>query len=501
MLNARSIAMDADFTTIEVRGVPSGFPEDRMIDKLMIHFLRPRNGGGEVLRVLYSRRTPQQAFVIFEHSDVAARVLQRPHVLQVEGECFPLTIRQGERAEVDLPVRTTLSLQKFRDQKAVLSILSRYGFQVSREHPGQLLLEGTFLRLSAARVKLAELLAAEAQSQSSSAEPRPSVRSTGAVSKWRHSPDADVSYGQNGAVVHSGRRSLEEAESSPPSASSFTSLPSPYRPYDTQSGSFADSFLSNSLPGKRHSVGHHRDRASFDVDADTLRFARSFRGDRIKEVLQAHSVEMEVEGAGGSGGEHRRRGGPRRDARQGEAGELPHGGSGGPPHPGDPAVLPEPGAAVAGVQTHPDSVSPLPGRGGLALERGRLLRRSSSLPRQPGRASARDHEPGSAGAGGYAPSKYDGELTGRVSRQGAGGTGSTPPIEPHRKRSASESRSKAKEGRAAPRHVGSGGAPSAGAQRTTEKEQPSKRNNFPHLRSQLMPLKAFKDKISSSLKR
>ncbi|XP_035283923.1 uncharacterized protein si:dkey-154b15.1 [Anguilla anguilla] len=258
MLDARSIAMDAGFTAVEVRGVPRKLPEDRMIDKLTIHFLRPRNGGGEVLRVVYSDQAPHRAFVVFERPEVAARVLQRAHVLQLEGQSFPLTVRPGEHAEVDLPVRATLDLRQFRDQDAALSILRRHGFKVNRQHPGQALLEGTFLSLSAARVRLAELLASEGQSRSLYPEPRPSVLSQGAVDKWGLSSNADMSYRLNGAKVDAGSWSPKDAKQSPTSFSSVT-------PSRVPSPGSAASFLYDSPPGGRPSASpHHRDHASYE---------------------------------------------------------------------------------------------------------------------------------------------------------------------------------------------------------------------------------------------
>lgn len=55
-------------TSVEVTGVPNILSDDRMEDKLTIHFLRPRNGGGEVKRVLFPSYRPGQAFVIFEEA-------------------------------------------------------------------------------------------------------------------------------------------------------------------------------------------------------------------------------------------------------------------------------------------------------------------------------------------------------------------------------------------------------------------------------------------------
>ena len=55
--------------TIKVCGVPDILPADRIVDKVTIHFLRPRQGGGEVLRVIYPSSTKGQAFVVFEHNE------------------------------------------------------------------------------------------------------------------------------------------------------------------------------------------------------------------------------------------------------------------------------------------------------------------------------------------------------------------------------------------------------------------------------------------------
>ncbi|KAJ8273432.1 hypothetical protein GJAV_G00101550 [Gymnothorax javanicus] len=326
MLEARSITMDEDFNTIVVRGIPMGYSEDRMIDKLTIHFLRPRNGGGEVLRVLYFSQTPELAFVIFEQSEVATRVLQRAHVLQLGDQSFPLTLSRGERAEVDMPASTTLDMQKFQHHETVRSVLRRYGLKVSQQGSSKLLLEGTFLKLSAARAKLAQLLSEESQSQSSSTKPSPSVHSSGAVPKQKSLSYSDMFFKVNGATGHAGSWSLEMANLSPVSSSSFApahnldmsfqqngttkhsrrrsperAKPSPVsssssastrRPNDSQLGT---SRASDSLSRAHCFASPHHDRASFEIDSLTLHFARSFHDNQVQEILKAHCVEMDVQ--------------------------------------------------------------------------------------------------------------------------------------------------------------------------------------------------------------
>ncbi|KAJ8378993.1 hypothetical protein AAFF_G00232220 [Aldrovandia affinis] len=519
--------MDTDFTTIEVNGVPHGLPADRMIDKLTIHFLRPRNGGGEVLRVLYPLHSPHQAIVIFERPDVAARVLQQAQVLQLERGSFPLKVRQAGCPEVDLPVRTTLDTREYRSQTAVNNILRRYGFKVSQQHAGQLLLEGTFLNLSAARVKLAQLLSSEAQSQSSFTEPRPSTPTAGATPKIRRSPDADVSHPWNGAAVHAGSRSAEGGLASPVSSSSSPPPPSahqveasygqPGRPDHFLSGRTSADFPSGAPQRTRRSAGLHRDQVSCVMDAVALRYTHAFLGDKVQKILQAHQVEMEVKDMDvpdvstvilvGHGAtlardelayfltktqgylrtqhiplsnlsQERKRQVQRNVQMFQDIYKV---------------LVWQAGDTIQLVGSSEQSYElkqrilgenvnlPSPGREGRTQERGRV-RRSYSLPRQSSTTARGEPEPKSAVAAGYSPSKYDGEPAGRGSRQGAGGPELTLSTDSRRKRSNSESRAKVKADRPVPGPASKDKMPSGGAQRPVENEKPSKLKNLPKIK-------------------
>lgn len=61
--------MDQKGCQVEVLGVPDLLQDDVTIDKLLIYFLRKKNGGGEVLKVLYPCYQPGQAFVTFEQPE------------------------------------------------------------------------------------------------------------------------------------------------------------------------------------------------------------------------------------------------------------------------------------------------------------------------------------------------------------------------------------------------------------------------------------------------
>ncbi|XP_067237815.1 uncharacterized protein si:busm1-163l24.3 isoform X2 [Chanodichthys erythropterus] len=88
-----------------VYGLPANVDHERLRDKLLIHFLRERNGGGEVTSVTIIGRTPQRALITFEESRVAQSVLRHhPHILQLDGIKYELSL--------SLPCQEPLSLNK-----------------------------------------------------------------------------------------------------------------------------------------------------------------------------------------------------------------------------------------------------------------------------------------------------------------------------------------------------------------------------------------------------
>eukprot|EP00076_Gallus_gallus_P034249 XP_024999787.1 interferon-induced 35 kDa protein isoform X1 [Gallus gallus] len=80
--------------TVQVWGIPSDLPPDRVADKLTIHFLRSRNGGGEITDVQVLPGSPACALITFEAPAVAQRILKvKNHVLCIEGKKYPLEVK------------------------------------------------------------------------------------------------------------------------------------------------------------------------------------------------------------------------------------------------------------------------------------------------------------------------------------------------------------------------------------------------------------------------
>ncbi|MCJ8739186.1 hypothetical protein PDJAM_G00044290 [Pangasius djambal] len=90
--------------TVCVRGLPADLEHERLQDKLLIHFLRERNGGGEISSITIKATDPC-AIITFEDNRVALSVCShRPHVLEVDGRVYELS--------VSLPWQESLHLNK-----------------------------------------------------------------------------------------------------------------------------------------------------------------------------------------------------------------------------------------------------------------------------------------------------------------------------------------------------------------------------------------------------
>ncbi|XP_029588634.1 RNA-binding protein 43 [Salmo trutta] len=247
-------------TPVEVLGVPDDILASvRMVDKLTIHFQRPGNGGGEVKRVQFPAYSPGQAFVIFEEPEVAARVLQETHVLEVDGQHFPLKIRKADRPEVDMPVKANLDVSMF-------SIDSEEVLQPVNEIPhDQLPIQGSFQKFSAVKAQLQQVLPQDTNTLRHSSPSPSSLNShaSGAISKSSircnpfPSPQATGYVGDN--LTHMRNPS-----------------PKPVEPI-SQTPSCSEVF--------------------FITDADVLRYALCVRKKDIDSILVGHTTQMDVKPA------------------------------------------------------------------------------------------------------------------------------------------------------------------------------------------------------------
>ncbi|XP_077108164.1 uncharacterized protein LOC143765415 isoform X1 [Ranitomeya variabilis] len=103
---------------LRVDGIPTDIPAERAKDKLTIHFLRSRNGGGEVEKINIIQGNPTYAIVTFEDDEVVESVLRiNDHFLQVKDKRYDLVVseftRKVELEEVFQKLSLTVNYNKF----------------------------------------------------------------------------------------------------------------------------------------------------------------------------------------------------------------------------------------------------------------------------------------------------------------------------------------------------------------------------------------------------
>ncbi|KAL0961805.1 hypothetical protein UPYG_G00331930 [Umbra pygmaea] len=271
-------------TTIEVLGVPDDLlVSDRMVDKLTIHFLRPRNGGGEVQTVVFPAYRPGQAWVIFAESEVASRVLRQTHFLDVEGQRFPLQVK---RHEVDMSVKATLDVTMFPSQVAVRRLLDNHSFQVTDLLPGQLLVEGSFLNLRAVKAQLQLLLPRNSQTHSN---PHPFVVN-GYISGVKDHASGAFSKssirGQEMNYTSSTNSSSQDSGYPHSQSTQWKGLPPGANVTHRRKQSLRLEEPASHTPSRKS--------VSFVTDADVLRYALCFRKNDIDAILQSHHSQIDV---------------------------------------------------------------------------------------------------------------------------------------------------------------------------------------------------------------
>ncbi|XP_072523740.1 uncharacterized protein [Salminus brasiliensis] len=85
--------MAVEGRTVRVGGLPVDMPENRLADKLHIHFLRRKNGGGEISSVNISESTPGTAFITFEEKEVAWKLAkQGKQVVKLNDKSYAVTV-------------------------------------------------------------------------------------------------------------------------------------------------------------------------------------------------------------------------------------------------------------------------------------------------------------------------------------------------------------------------------------------------------------------------
>ncbi|XP_053821320.1 uncharacterized protein LOC128800259 isoform X3 [Vidua chalybeata] len=116
--------------TVRVQGFPAELPPDRAADKLTIHFLRSRNGGGDIANVRVLPGSLPCALITFEAPEVAQRILKvKNHVLAIGKTRYPLEVTPHAAElspnEIFIHVNMTIDYGKLPTGKTLLKDLHK----------------------------------------------------------------------------------------------------------------------------------------------------------------------------------------------------------------------------------------------------------------------------------------------------------------------------------------------------------------------------------------
>ncbi|XP_006006021.1 uncharacterized protein SI:BUSM1-163L24.3 [Latimeria chalumnae] len=119
-----------DGRTVCVDGLPTEISQDRVKDKLFIHFLRPRNGGGEVTDIVILPDSPTSALITFEDVEVAQQVLRKEkHVLSIHGKDHQLKVSplhtDPNLEEIFIKACITINYGRLKDGEKVMKNIKK----------------------------------------------------------------------------------------------------------------------------------------------------------------------------------------------------------------------------------------------------------------------------------------------------------------------------------------------------------------------------------------
>ncbi|KAM8723815.1 uncharacterized protein AB9X84_003718 isoform 1-T2 [Acanthopagrus schlegelii] len=182
--------------TVRVSGLPTDTEDARLKDKLFIHFLRDRNGGGEIDSVTIVKATPAYALITFEDSGVAQRLIrQRRHTLEVDEKKYEVTVTE-HRESLD-PDKVIPSLSAMVDYSqlpgGVMALTSLHkshpDVQISYDATADLYtLYGVYSKVQAA---LAQLLGPQPKENKDSGQPGTSGSRSVQVAQKPHAQELE----------------------------------------------------------------------------------------------------------------------------------------------------------------------------------------------------------------------------------------------------------------------------------------------------------------------
>ncbi|KAJ8364535.1 hypothetical protein SKAU_G00133660 [Synaphobranchus kaupii] len=282
--------MEREGRTVIVCGVPKDIEEKRLTDKLCIHFLRKRHGGGEISSITLPKSTPGCAHITFEDSEVARRVIQyEKHVLSVDDKKFELTVslfcKEVDPDEVFLRIAVTVDYSRLPLGKVAVSSLRQSFPDVHFSFMSQEDLCNIKGRYSEVQTLITHLLSLiDPQASAATQQPEGTADRVDALSA---SGPVDISA--SGPAYHS--KSSERQMDTGYAGQAFTQdLKSLTKSHhydqaldDNKEGEDVAGSLSQGAPLEEYFLV---------MDSDIYRYLREHCGEQYQHILSQHRVEV-----------------------------------------------------------------------------------------------------------------------------------------------------------------------------------------------------------------
>ncbi|KAM3927752.1 uncharacterized protein RB166_005959 [Leptodactylus fuscus] len=287
----------ADRRVLEVSRLPSHLYDDDLIrDKILIHFLRRRNGGGCDVTPRYPTEEEGVALLVFEDEKVANTILSRTHTLVINDRTHPLEVRrpQPRASQFSMPVKTYLHTLYFSNISEVKQLLERHGLSVYQGSSSLLGIKGDFCDLQRCRQDLYKILARQNLTDKSLSPPEP-ITSKRLLSEERSRQAPQTVSATPDRRSPSSSRGRPEGRGHVAQDKHNTGIPThPDPPESSTRAARAPTPTRVQKVSTPKLVPH-----IFHVDPTILRYVKTFRLEKIDKILTQYNVDMKEENCDG----------------------------------------------------------------------------------------------------------------------------------------------------------------------------------------------------------
>lgn len=295
--------------TVRVCGLPLDISKNRLIDKLYIHFLRKRNGGGDISSVRVSKTTPGCAFITFEDSEVARRVVEHQnHTLSVNDKQYELSVslhsKEMDPDELFVDTAVTVDYSKLNGGKTWISDILKNACDIKCTFHVQADLctfKGRYTEVQILTKCLLRLFNSQTSKDVHSLKAettKDDKRYNSAQGRTERQQDTETSGQANGLDLGNGSSRASESnrallqESYTNDRKGTDALYTSYTNHREEAGALHTSYTNDIEDAVALEKGTSMEDFSMVIDSDIFRYLRKHCSGEYQNILDRHGVEI-----------------------------------------------------------------------------------------------------------------------------------------------------------------------------------------------------------------